>query len=130
LCIGCTKCIQACPVDAILGARRRMHTVAASLCTGCDLCVAPCPVDCIAMLPLGEAQAGWSERDATAARDRHLARGLRLAREARHRQQQLAARGAAPQPEDARARDAEGRRRAVIEAAMRRAREKLENARR
>lgn len=51
-CIGCTKCIQACPVDAILGASKRMHTVISNECTGCDLCVAPCPVDCIDMLPL------------------------------------------------------------------------------
>ena len=48
-CIGCTKCIQACPVDAILGAAKQMHTVIASECTGCDLCVEPCPVDCIEM---------------------------------------------------------------------------------
>ncbi|MDX1490416.1 MAG: electron transport complex subunit RsxB [Pseudohongiellaceae bacterium] len=50
-CIGCTKCIQACPVDAILGASKRMHTVIVSECTGCDLCVEPCPVDCIDMIP-------------------------------------------------------------------------------
>ena len=50
-CIGCTKCIQACPVDAILGAAKQMHTVIASECTGCDLCVEPCPVDCIEMRP-------------------------------------------------------------------------------
>lgn len=50
-CIGCTKCIQACPVDAILGAAKLMHTVIADECTGCDLCVDPCPVDCIDMLP-------------------------------------------------------------------------------
>lgn len=50
-CIGCTKCIQACPVDAIVGARQRMHTVIADLCTGCELCVPPCPVDCIQMVP-------------------------------------------------------------------------------
>ncbi len=49
-CIGCTKCIQACPVDAILGAAKLMHTVIASECTGCDLCVEPCPVDCIDMI--------------------------------------------------------------------------------
>ena len=51
VCIGCTKCIQACPVDAIVGAGKLMHTVVADLCTGCELCVPPCPVDCIAMIP-------------------------------------------------------------------------------
>jgi len=50
-CIGCAKCLPPCPVDAILGARRRMHTVIAELCTGCELCIAPCPVDCIVMVP-------------------------------------------------------------------------------
>ena len=50
-CIGCTKCIQACPVDAILGAAQRMHSVVEPWCTGCDLCVAPCPVDCIDLIP-------------------------------------------------------------------------------
>ena len=48
-CIGCTKCIQACPVDAIVGASRLMHTVIASWCTGCELCIPPCPVDCIVL---------------------------------------------------------------------------------
>jgi electron transport complex protein RnfB len=51
-CIGCTKCIQACPMDAILGAAKHMHTVIADECTGCDLCVEPCPVDCIDMIPV------------------------------------------------------------------------------
>lgn len=54
-CIGCTKCIQACPVDAIVGAARLMHTVLVDECTGCDLCVAPCPVDCIDLVPLPRA---------------------------------------------------------------------------
>lgn len=58
-CIGCTKCIQACPVDAIVGAAKLMHTVIISECTGCDLCVDPCPVDCIEMRPLALAQQ-WS----------------------------------------------------------------------
>lgn len=49
-CIGCTKCIQACPVDAILGAAKQMHTVISTECTGCELCVSPCPVDCIEMV--------------------------------------------------------------------------------
>jgi H+/Na+-translocating ferredoxin:NAD+ oxidoreductase subunit B len=50
-CIGCARCLPPCPVDAIIGAPQRMHTVIVALCTGCELCVAPCPVDCIAMLP-------------------------------------------------------------------------------
>ena len=58
-CIGCTKCIQACPVDAILGAARHMHTVLTSECTGCDLCVEPCPVDCIDMLPAQTPLQAW-----------------------------------------------------------------------
>jgi len=58
-CIGCTKCIQACPVDAILGAARHMHTVIESECTGCDLCVEPCPVDCIDMVPASNPVARW-----------------------------------------------------------------------
>lgn len=58
-CIGCTKCIQACPVDAILGATRQMHTVLIDECTGCDLCVEPCPVDCIDMLPVAETKQNW-----------------------------------------------------------------------
>lgn len=52
VCIGCTKCIQACPVDAIVGAAKRMHTILADECTGCGLCLPPCPVDCIALLPI------------------------------------------------------------------------------
>ncbi len=58
-CIGCTKCIQACPVDAILGAAKQMHTVIAAECTGCDLCVEPCPVDCIDMLPVETTLKDW-----------------------------------------------------------------------
>jgi electron transport complex protein RnfB len=58
-CIGCTKCIQACPVDAILGAAKQMHTVISSECTGCDLCVEPCPVDCIDMIREEESLQTW-----------------------------------------------------------------------
>jgi electron transport complex protein RnfB len=76
-CIGCTLCIDACPVDAIVGAAKRMHTVIAALCTGCALCVPPCPVDCISMVPAGRA---WSAADATAARARFVVRNARQAR--------------------------------------------------
>jgi electron transport complex protein RnfB len=58
-CIGCTKCIQACPVDAIVGATRQMHTGLIDECTGCDLCVEPCPGDCIDMLPVAETKQNW-----------------------------------------------------------------------
>jgi len=58
-CIGCTKCIQACPVDAILGAAKQMHTVIADECTGCDLCIEPCPVDCIDMVPVQTTANDW-----------------------------------------------------------------------
>ena len=58
-CIGCTLCIQACPVDAIVGAAKQMHTVIAPQCTGCELCVEPCPVDCIAMKPIAETVDNW-----------------------------------------------------------------------
>ncbi len=79
-CIGCTLCIDACPVDAIVGAAKRMHTVLPSLCTGCELCVAPCPVDCITMAPTGRA---WDRAAADAARTRHETRAARLARRER-----------------------------------------------
>lgn len=59
ICIGCTLCIQACPVDAILGAAKHMHTIIASECTGCELCLAPCPVDCITLQPVAETPENW-----------------------------------------------------------------------
>src|SRR5262249_27805916 len=80
LCIGCTLCIQACPVDAIIGAPKLMHTVLASLCTGCDLCIPPCPMDCIAMIE-AVPERKWSDRDALEARQRFESRKHRLVRE-------------------------------------------------
>lgn len=81
-CIGCTLCIEACPVDAIVGAARFMHTVIAAECTGCRLCVPPCPVDCIAMIETGET---WTHevrlRRAGQYRRRYEARAERLERE-------------------------------------------------
>lgn len=59
LCIGCTLCIQACPVDAILGAAKQMHTIIKEECTGCNLCIPPCPVDCIYIIPAEQGLASW-----------------------------------------------------------------------
>src|SRR3954471_3634998 len=84
-CIGCTKCIQACPVDAIVGASKRMHTVIAAHCTGCELCLPPCPVDCITLEP------GTVLPPAPLSRQRYEARTLRLEREASEREAQLEA---------------------------------------
>ena len=104
-CIGCTKCIQACPIDAIVGAAKLMHTVLIDECTGCDLCVAPCPVDCIEMhtlppstLPvvgglafsLEEQRARAAKRDH--ARQRFERRNARLQREEQHKQAEREAR--------------------------------------
>lgn len=87
-CIGCTLCIQACPVDAIVGANKLMHTVLADRCTGCDLCVAPCPVDCIDMIP---ATHEWTPDHAARARERHQRRQQRLSGQ-HHESSALAAR--------------------------------------
>jgi electron transport complex protein RnfB len=84
-CIGCTKCIQACPVDAIVGAAQRMHTVIASWCTGCELCLPPCPVDCIDLEPVPALPA------ADLSRERHRRRAARQARDAAEREARLAA---------------------------------------
>ena len=106
-CIGCTKCIQACPVDAIVGAAKLMHTVISDECTGCDLCVAPCPVDCIDLIPLSATSnivpiVGGMAADtiATAARSnkrnharrRYEQRNSRLQREEARKQAERAAR--------------------------------------
>lgn len=69
-CIGCTLCIQACPVDAIVGANKRMHTVLSDWCTGCDLCLPPCPVDCITMVEVVD-RPDWDSERADRARQRH-----------------------------------------------------------
>ena len=89
LCIGCTKCITACPVDAIVGGPKRMHTVVEALCTGCELCLPPCPVDCIRLNPsqgVTEAYEGWQfpqggRERADALRARYLGHGERLSRD-------------------------------------------------
>jgi electron transport complex protein RnfB len=91
-CIGCTKCLPPCPVDAIVGAPRLMHTVIAELCTGCELCIAPCPVDCIVMLPLlaSPAHAALALPTAQASRARFAAHNQRSARRAAERAAVLA----------------------------------------
>lgn len=93
-CIGCTKCIQACPVDAIVGAAKQMHTVISDECTGCELCVAPCPVDCIDILPLAEPAAGAQRQRANQFRERFEFRNARLARDEARRQAEREARAA------------------------------------
>jgi electron transport complex protein RnfB len=126
-CIGCMLCIQACPVDAIVGAAKRMHTVLTAVCTGCELCLPPCPVDCIEMVGLAELVArghagaadalGESvEQMAATARSRFQFRTARLARERREREQRLAgnpARLSSQSPD---------RKLAVVQAALARAR--------
>ncbi len=103
-CIGCTKCILACPVDAIVGASKRMHTVLTEECTGCELCVAPCPVDCIRMVAIEPADRDaeceqrwrqWLADKADLGRRRHDARAARLAREESAQRERLAAKRAA-----------------------------------
>jgi Na+-translocating ferredoxin:NAD+ oxidoreductase subunit B len=90
-CIGCTKCLPPCPVDAIVGARQRMHTVVAELCTGCELCVAPCPVDCILMIPLlASPLPTLTLPDADLSRARFEARNERVERRAAEKAAKLA----------------------------------------
>lgn len=91
-CIGCTKCIQVCPTDAIVGAAKLMHTVLADDCTGCELCVAACPVDCIELIPMPPEQIDQAHADA--ASERFQRREARLARDEAEREAELVARKA------------------------------------
>jgi electron transport complex protein RnfB len=81
-CIGCTKCLPPCPVDAIIGASKQMHTVISADCTGCELCIAPCPVDCIIMQPIenNKMLADWTKEKADLAKTRYLNKTTRMER--------------------------------------------------
>jgi electron transport complex protein RnfB len=131
-CIGCMLCIHACPVDAIVGAAKRMHTVIAEACTGCELCIPPCPVDCIEMVGVAElaarghraAAAQDAEEMAAIARSRFRFHRWRLERAQQERETRLAAKAAgrlaavADEPQT----PERSRKRAVIQAALERAR--------
>jgi len=133
-CIGCTLCIKACPTDAIVGSHKRMHTVIEPWCTGCELCIPVCPVDCIALDNASGERTGWaawSTEQAKTARLRYEARQARLQREAReHEARQiakaetkladLATHTAVPQDPGTQAEL--DRKRAIIEAALAKAR--------
>ncbi|MGR2737396.1 RnfABCDGE type electron transport complex subunit B [Billgrantia sp. Q4P2] len=141
-CIGCTKCIQACPVDAILGASKRMHSVITTECTGCELCVSPCPVDCIDLVPHPEWQAAADEaerqaylaRRAQLGRRRYQARQQRLARLEREKRLERQRRMIRQETRGSRSGPTPQRQRQMAvkaaEQAVRRARQQLEHAQR
>jgi electron transport complex protein RnfB len=127
LCIGCTFCIQACPVDAIAGAAKQMHTVIAAECTGCELCIAPCPMDCIRLIPAGEkmddvlhlSAEAIKKQAADHARSRYHFRLQRLEREEQAGKKTLKPK-AVEQPEMT-GTAAEERKKAIVRAAIKRA---------
>lgn len=131
-CIGCTLCIKACPVDAIIGANKQMHTVVDPLCTGCELCVPVCPVDCISLVDATPGRSGWqawSRPEADEARRRHAWHRLRVERDKQENDERLAAKAQRKLENlavESKLTDPEqlDRKRAVIEAAMARARER------
>ena len=131
-CIGCTKCIQACPVDAIVGAAKLMHTVIAERCNSCELCVPHCPVDCIQMPPAADPD--WTRERAHASRAQYQFRNERLKREKierdERRHQKLEHKHAdftAEHPPTQIENDDIERKRASIEAALARARARRGN---
>lgn len=137
-CIGCTRCIQVCPTDAIVGAAKQMHTVIADECTGCELCVPACPVDCIDMpvAAAGEGQVHWpaesadDSQRAARARQRFDARNERLARQKTEKAEQRARRKAALQDKPAQTQVADnGNRKAAINSAVARAKARRQQRR-
>ncbi len=130
-CIGCTLCLKACPVDCIVGAPKAMHTVIESACTGCELCVPACPVDCIEMVGTGDHRTGWSawsDARALQARDAYAWHRERQQREARENTLRLQAKAEAKLADLAAHtvgadEEALRRKRAIIEAALARARQ-------
>jgi len=133
-CIGCTLCIQACPVDAIIGASKQMHVVLSEWCTGCDLCIPPCPVDCISMVDVTGNSTGWdawSQDLANISRKRYHDRANRLDREQRDNDERLAKKAAtklaavnAENPSSANELKEQERKRAIIAAAIARSQQK------
>jgi electron transport complex protein RnfB len=129
-CIGCTLCIKACPVDCIVGAPKRMHHLIDELCTGCDLCMPACPVDCISMVDVTPGSAGWdawSDRQAGEARERYTFHRMRTDRDKQENAERLALKAQAsladlPSASAITDPQALDRKRAVIEAALARAR--------
>jgi electron transport complex protein RnfB len=133
-CIGCTLCIQACPVDAIVGASKQMHVVLTEWCTGCDLCIPPCPVDCISMIDVTGNQTGWNAWSpdlADISRKRYHEREQRLDREQKDNDDRLAKKAAAKliavnadHPTTDEQKKEQERKRAIIAAAIARAGQK------
>lgn len=126
-CIGCTLCLHACPVDCIVGAPKRMHTVIAPLCTGCELCVPVCPVDCIVIDAVTTGRTGWqgwSEADAARSRERYEAHRARLARLREEESRRLNSMATVPRDSEAEGPAAPVSRARAVEAALARARER------
>ena len=130
-CIGCTLCIKACPVDCIVGASKLMHTVVEPDCTGCELCLPVCPVDCIGMVnvtPGATGWAAWSAEQAEGARRAYAFHRFRVERDERETHERLACKAERKLADLSEAShlaepEALARKRAVVEAALRRARE-------
>lgn len=124
ICIGCTFCIKACPVDAIVGAAKQMHTVITAECTGCELCIEPCPMDCISMLPVKEQSATLQEnklKAADQARSRYQFRLQRLEREKQAEQERLVLKNGAKSHMVKTPVSADDRKKMIVQAAIKRA---------